>query len=397
MAMRAAILHVTVHVPTHACTCVHRCTHTHGSVHTHYTTHARTCVHKCTHARTQVCSHSLYHIHMHMCTHVGLGTLHHTHVHTCTQIYTCAHGSVHTHHTCVHMCTQIHTCTHGSVHTHYTIPHAHLYTDTHMPAYPRAHITVPTCTIHTDAHPHTSTHTHAHNTCAQRHAHDICTIYAHTSAYTSALAHTPVCTHRCTPICTHVLTHTEFTGREDLTSIPCCPGHSHRLRIALPTEALAPPCPCPAVHPPHTGPRDLLKPNSPVAAPAVPASLGVKGEVLTILKDAQHPITAAMLMSCFSHTPGRSCPTSVEWQSLEILSVVTPGGAALDTGSSANPATGHRIAPTTQNSQPQMSVMWRWRVLGPGTHLPQDLGTCSSHCLESSSPKHVQGSLLPVI
>ena len=226
----------------------------------------------------------------------------------------------------------------------------------------------------------------------------------HTQVHTQVLSHTHLCAHTDVHPYVHMyshtqslLTHTEFTGREDLTSIPCCPGHSHRLRIALPTEALAPPCPCPAVHPPHTGPRDLLKPNSPVAAPAVPASLGVKGEVLTILKDAQHPITAAMLMSCFSHTPGRSCPTSVEWQSLEILSVVTPGGAALDTGSSANPATGHRIAPTTQNSQPQMSVMWRWRVLGPGTHLPQDLGTCSSHCLESSSPKHVQGSFLPVI
>lgn len=377
--------HVYTDVHTHTGLCTLTIPHTHAHVYTNAHMHAHRSVHiPCT-TSTCTCVHTWVWAHYttHTCTHVHRYT--HVHMGLCTHI--------------THACTCVHRYTHAhmGLHTHYTIPHAHLYTDTHMPAYPRAHITVPTCTIHTDAHPHTSTHTHAHNTCAQRHAHDICTIYAHTSAYTSALAHTPVCTHRCTPICTHVLTHTEFTGREDLTSIPCCPGHSHRLRIALPTEALAPPCPCPAVHPPHTGPRDLLKPNSPVAAPAVPASLGVKGEVLTILKDAQHPITAAMLMSCFSHTPGRSCPTSVEWQSLEILSVVTPGGAALDTGSSANPATGHRIAPTTQNSQPQMSVMWRWRVLGPGTHLPQDLGTCSSHCLESSSPKHVQGSFLPVI
>lgn len=67
-----------------------------------------------------------------------------------------------------------------------------------------------------------------------------------------------------------------------------------------------------------------------MGAPKVPASLGVKGEVLTIMKDAQHPITAAILISCFSNTPGGSCPTSVKWQSLEVLSAVTPGGAALE-------------------------------------------------------------------
>lgn len=152
-------------------------------------------------------------------------------------------------------------------------------------------------------------YTHAHHTCAQRHAHDIRTICAHTSAYTNALSHTLVRTHTCTPVCTHVLMPTEFTGWEDLTIISCCPGHSHRLLTALPTEALAP-------HPvhalqstPYRARGTCSNPTPPWAPQKFPLHLGVKGEVLTIMKDAQHPINAAMLISCFSNTPGGSCPT----------------------------------------------------------------------------------------
>lgn len=146
-------------------------------------------------------------------------------------------------HTCMHMCTQMHTYTHGSVHTHYTIPHAHLYTDTHMPAYPRAHVTVPTCTIHTDCtqmHTLTQVHIHTHTTHVHRDMHMTYAQSVHTQVHTQVLSHTHLCAHTDVHPYVHMYSHTECTGWEDLTSIPCCPGHSHRLLIALPTEALAP-------------------------------------------------------------------------------------------------------------------------------------------------------------
>lgn len=171
-----------------------------------------------------------------MCTHMGLGTLHHTHMHTCTQMHTCTPGFVHTHIT--HTCTCVHRCTHTGLCT-LTTP----YTDTHMPAYTRAHVTVPTCTTHTDCtqmHTLTQVHTHTLTTHVHRDMHMTYAPSVHTQVHTQMLSHTHLCAHTHTPVCTHVLTHTEFTGWENLTSIPCCPGHSHRLLTAVPTEALAP-------------------------------------------------------------------------------------------------------------------------------------------------------------
>ena len=174
------------------------------------------------------------------------------------------------------------------------------------------------CT-HTDTHPHTSAHTHTIR--VYRHMHTTYTQSMHTQvhAHTQTCSQTRPCTHTSARThvypCVHMYPHSHrvyWAG--GLTSISSCPGHCYKLLTALPVSALAPrPFLCLAVCPPCRGPRDLFKPKPahdtlPLKPPAVPVLLRVKAEVLTIMKDTQHPIAAAMLTSCFPNTPGGIVP-----------------------------------------------------------------------------------------
>ena len=183
-------------------------------------------------------------------THTGLCTL--TTPHTHAHVYTDAH---------------MHTrdCTHSLHHTSCTP--VHRYT---LPAYTRAHVTVPTCTTHTDCtqmHMFIQVHIHTHTTHVHRDMHMTYAQSVHTQVHTQMLSHTHLCAHTCTPVCTHVLTHTEFTGWDNLTSISCCPGHSHRLLTAVPTEALPPTLSMPC-SPSPIGPEGPVQTKLPSGSPS---------------------------------------------------------------------------------------------------------------------------------
>lgn len=229
LAMRAAILHVIIHVPTYV--------------------HAR----------------------------VYAQSLHHTRTHACTQM---TQARTHRARVSVHTYTTYTDCTHTDTLTQVHM-HTCVYTDMHATY---------TQSMHTQVHAHTQTCSHTRpciHTSARTHVHPCVHMYPHS--------------HR-----------VYWAG--GLTSISSCPGHCHKLLTTLPASALPPhPFLCHAVCPPCRGPRDLFKPKPahdtpPLKPPAVPVSLRVKAEVLTIMKDTQHPIAAAMLTSCFPNTPGGIVP-----------------------------------------------------------------------------------------
>ena len=122
LAMRAAILHVIVHVPTYM--------HAHVYVHTHCTTHA--CMYTDAHMQAHIG-------HMCLCTHILHTQSAHTQIHTLTQVH------IRTPYVCTDICTQhIHNpCTHKCMHTHkHALKHAHAHTHLHARMYTRVY----TCT-----------------------------------------------------------------------------------------------------------------------------------------------------------------------------------------------------------------------------------------------------------